>query len=151
MSSSAPLSSSIRSRVALACSGVPETRAPRNRCRAGPVRPSAQLSGRGRDARSQRWVCGRRARTPRCARGGTVPYHAEPLRPSLRWPHVEWWVDRKSTRLNSSHVSISYAVFCLKKNNEHVARAVLQGRGAAVLRGGVYATVDARRGVIRSE
>src|SRR5699024_11983379 len=27
-------------------------------------------------------------------------------------------VDRKSTRLNSSHVSISYAVFCLKKNNK---------------------------------
>src|SRR5207249_11272134 len=26
-------------------------------------------------------------------------------------------VDRKSTRLNSSHVSISYAVFCLKKKN----------------------------------
>src|SRR5699024_12880874 len=25
--------------------------------------------------------------------------------------------DRKSTRLNSSHVSISYAVFCLKKTN----------------------------------
>src|SRR5699024_12603755 len=24
------------------------------------------------------------------------------------------WIDRKSTRLNSSHVSISYAVFCLK-------------------------------------
>src|SRR3712207_7210946 len=32
--------------------------------------------------------------------------------------------DRKSTRLNSSHANISYAVFCLKKNNplhvEHV-------------------------------
>src|SRR5690348_18019028 len=27
-------------------------------------------------------------------------------------------VDRKSTRLNSSHPSISYAVFCLKKKNE---------------------------------
>src|SRR3989442_6802659 len=26
-------------------------------------------------------------------------------------------LDRKSTRLNSSHVRISYAVFCLKKNN----------------------------------
>src|SRR5699024_11331199 len=26
-------------------------------------------------------------------------------------------LDRKSTRLNSSHFSISYAVFCLKKNN----------------------------------
>src|SRR5438067_9995165 len=29
------------------------------------------------------------------------------------------WVDRKSTRLNSSHVSISYAVFCLKKKKHN--------------------------------
>src|SRR5207249_11107800 len=28
------------------------------------------------------------------------------------------YLDRKSTRLNSSHVSISYAVFCLKKKNK---------------------------------
>src|SRR5438876_7376317 len=28
-------------------------------------------------------------------------------------------IDRKSTRLNSSHPSISYAVFCLKKKNNH--------------------------------
>src|SRR3712207_8394836 len=28
--------------------------------------------------------------------------------------------DRKSTRLNSSHANISYAVFCLKKNNTHM-------------------------------
>src|SRR5437868_9724554 len=28
--------------------------------------------------------------------------------------------DRKSTRLNSSHVSISYAVFCLKKKNKNI-------------------------------
>src|SRR3712207_8479839 len=27
--------------------------------------------------------------------------------------------DRKSTRLNSSHANISYAVFCLKKKNQH--------------------------------
>src|SRR5690242_20802122 len=27
--------------------------------------------------------------------------------------------DRKSTRLNSSHMSISYAVFCLKKKTHH--------------------------------
>src|SRR5258707_11838882 len=27
-------------------------------------------------------------------------------------------LDRKSTRLNSSHANISYAVFCLKKKNE---------------------------------
>src|SRR5207249_10697305 len=29
------------------------------------------------------------------------------------------WRDRKSTRLNSSHVSISYAVFCLKKKKKN--------------------------------
>src|SRR5690606_40795119 len=29
--------------------------------------------------------------------------------------------DRKSTRLNSSHVKISYAVFCLTKKNEPVS------------------------------
>src|SRR5947209_1041862 len=28
------------------------------------------------------------------------------------------WSDRKSTRLNSSHANISYAVFCLKKKNK---------------------------------
>src|SRR2546430_8376959 len=30
--------------------------------------------------------------------------------------------DRKSTRLNSSHSQISYAVFCLKKNNKYTMR-----------------------------
>src|SRR5690606_39438241 len=30
------------------------------------------------------------------------------------------WGDRKSTRLNSSHVKISYAVFCLKKKKTHI-------------------------------
>src|SRR6185312_17448592 len=40
--------------------------------------------------------------------------------------HVGWVVerlasheDRKSTRLNSSHEQISYAVFCLKKKKKH--------------------------------
>src|SRR5437773_3628891 len=35
--------------------------------------------------------------------------------------------DRKSTRLNSSHITISYAVFCLKKknNNQFQSRAAL--------------------------
>src|SRR5437773_9284815 len=28
--------------------------------------------------------------------------------------------DRKSTRLNSSHITISYAVFCLKKKKKHI-------------------------------
>src|SRR3712207_8067533 len=30
---------------------------------------------------------------------------------------TRWMEDRKSTRLNSSHANISYAVFCLKKKN----------------------------------
>src|SRR4051812_49880529 len=36
-----------------------------------------------------------------------------------------WWlasIDRKSTRLNSSHMSISYAVFCLKKKKKTIRR-----------------------------
>src|SRR2546426_7318022 len=32
--------------------------------------------------------------------------------------HTRWWLDRKSTRLNSSHLVISYAVFCLKKKKK---------------------------------
>src|SRR5256885_9979320 len=36
-----------------------------------------------------------------------------------------WWriIDRKSTRLNSSHLVISYAVFCLKKKKPTVTIA----------------------------
>src|SRR3712207_8656750 len=33
------------------------------------------------------------------------------------WPRYYLIGDRKSTRLNSSHANISYAVFCLKKNH----------------------------------
>src|SRR5260221_1092125 len=35
----------------------------------------------------------------------------------------EWLVDRKSTRLNSSHTVISYAVFCLEKKKLNVETA----------------------------
>src|SRR3712207_9417879 len=37
-------------------------------------------------------------------------------------PLLETSVDRKSTRLNSSHANISYAVFCLKKKNKMTNR-----------------------------
>src|SRR5438552_7310711 len=37
-------------------------------------------------------------------------------RPCVLFPHER---DRKSTRLNSSHQIISYAVFCLKKKKPH--------------------------------
>src|SRR3712207_8541187 len=49
-----------------------------------------------------------RLRPRRHARGGLpLPVHRQAL------------TDRKSTRLNSSHANISYAVFCLKKKNNH--------------------------------
>src|SRR5207253_3504937 len=47
--------------------------------------------------------------------------NAEPAHPLLA--HRRRLVgDRKSTRLNSSHVAISYAVFCLKKKNDGLCR-----------------------------
>src|SRR3712207_8549331 len=63
-----------------------------------PPRPPAQHQG---PLRSRRRVCAR----------------------TVRWRHLveplavatETDTDRKSTRLNSSHANISYAVFCLKK------------------------------------
>src|SRR5438034_2528427 len=51
-------------------------------------------------------------------RGGLRPLVAvgqQQARDLLRVVHVQ---DRKSTRLNSSHTVISYAVFCLKKKKE---------------------------------
>src|SRR5690606_20958406 len=39
-------------------------------------------------------------------------------------PNNAAYVDRKSTRLNSSHVKISYAVFCLKKKNPNKQHSV---------------------------
>src|SRR5437868_12702746 len=41
-------------------------------------------------------------------------------------------IDRKSTRLNSSHVSISYAVFCLKKKNNIFTSANLQSNSLMI-------------------
>src|SRR5690606_41400685 len=45
------------------------------------------------------------------------------LKPTVNVRDGSWrahinFLDRKSTRLNSSHVKISYAVFCLKKKNK---------------------------------
>src|SRR3712207_8547997 len=41
------------------------------------------------------------------------------------FPRTQSWVDRKSTRLNSSHANISYAVFCLKKKTKEKANSPL--------------------------
>src|SRR5438477_6004786 len=50
-----------------------------------------------------------------CRGGGCRRHRAR----ALRRPDERLFSDRKSTRLNSSHMSISYAVFCLKKKNHN--------------------------------
>src|SRR3712207_8153802 len=45
---------------------------------------------------------------------GVLEGHA-PVMSTIRNGALEVYADRKSTRLNSSHANISYAVFCLKK------------------------------------
>src|SRR2546430_11626202 len=46
-----------------------------------------------------------------------TPWRARPLDPQEHENGAEG--DRKSTRLNSSHSQISYAVFCLNKKKKH--------------------------------
>src|SRR2546429_3661395 len=55
-----------------------------------------------------------RATRPRCPRETSC----DPLSPTPGLPRRRGMTDRKSTRLNSSHGYISYAVFCLKKKTE---------------------------------
>src|SRR5215475_15781685 len=56
-----------------------------------------------------------RSGRPRDRRGAPAPAGGGPVAADDR---AEAGPDRKSTRLNSSHVKISYAVFCLKKKKK---------------------------------
>src|SRR5689334_24702117 len=70
------------------------------------------LVGRLDDVRRARPLGKRRARgEAKDGEGAEQGLHDRP--PSFGWR------DRKSTRLNSSHSSISYAVFCLKKKKQN--------------------------------
>src|SRR3712207_7712562 len=66
-----------------------------------PLREAKRGGDRGRDSVAHRSVGRRELRRHRAI----VPVAVPPARE----------IDRKSTRLNSSHANISYAVFCLKK------------------------------------
>src|SRR5256885_11340959 len=71
--------------------------------------------------RSPEWPCGTanvkgRSRVRRCSR---CSGHSS-VKDLLKCRRCS---DRKSTRLNSSHLVISYAVFCLKKKTPHVVLA----------------------------
>src|SRR2546427_7953514 len=78
--------------------------------------PISRTSATSR-SRRRRWAWGS-TRAARCARSHSAPR------------------DRKSTRLNSSHSQISYAVFCLKKKKKktpHPLRNELQRRPDSTL------------------
>src|SRR5256885_9903017 len=47
--------------------------------------------------------------------GGELPIPVPARDGNIAIQYKEFGIDRKSTRLNSSHLVISYAVFCLKK------------------------------------
>src|SRR5438552_13003611 len=70
------------------------------------------------------------------ARGGREGRGPRAARRARRVPALE---DRKSTRLNSSHQIISYAVFCLKKKKESVTMSRRE-----VIRAGVGGRMEKR-------
>src|SRR5256885_7351328 len=65
--------------------------------------------------------------------------------------------DRKSTRLNSSHLVISYAVFCLKKKNlpaittvtRLLARRITVAQRFQAAEGAILSEADSRRPIVR--
>src|SRR3712207_8305271 len=75
-----------------------------------PVDDPRAESGADHERRAGRGVGGRRA-APATMTG-------KPARQVLSL----FQVDRKSTRLNSSHANISYAAFCLKKKKNNISR-----------------------------
>src|SRR3712207_8448501 len=94
-------------RSVLCIKGDEDVRDSQRRCVVHPVISSVCVPGE---------VCG--ASQQKCPKLQTLHQLPEPL------------LDRKSTRLNSSHANISYAVFCLKKKN-HPSSAFLHNLKSA--------------------
>src|SRR2546422_6406893 len=73
--------------------------------------------------------------------GGTISMVGIPNHSVGDFPYLDMWqralTDRKSTRLNSSHGYISYAVFCLKKKKNSILAELL-----TAVCSGVYAHVS---------
>src|ERR1035441_3320645 len=76
------------------------------------------------------------------AKGQPIEAVAKTVQPSAAM--LSRQTDRKSTRLNSSHLGISYAVFCLKKNH-------LEDLGASVVASDPVAMDNARPLLPRTE
>src|SRR5438270_9744475 len=69
--------------------------------------------------RSMKWVTREKAKVDRIACPWLITKFVDPKSEFLFVPREKVLrLDRKSTRLNSSHSQISYAVFCLKKKKK---------------------------------
>src|SRR3712207_7385592 len=82
------------------------------RSRRGPMSPASRPGGTGCDGPAPQLRHENRPAAYRKAAEDADAPEARGLRPDRRRR------DRKSTRLNSSHANISYAVFCLKKKKK---------------------------------
>src|SRR5437773_6353817 len=81
-----------------------------------PTRRSSDLDARLRRRRASKLVYCRSANEPRALGSQTDPASVDKQLESRSHGQE---TDRKSTRLNSSHITISYAVFCLKKKKHN--------------------------------
>src|SRR5207249_12069318 len=109
-----------QSRAGAQCPAVPVEWRGRQRVRARPAHAGRVNGVVGRIRSGGGFGAERRCR-PELWQLWPLAIGERPLLPSLRDAPGSFCLtsaalDRKSTRLNSSHVSISYAVFCLKKN-----------------------------------
>src|SRR5437773_9344358 len=80
--------------------------------------------GRGADCLLPPRAVGRERLSERPPGGGDPARRAH-LRRGRRLRRDDLRPDRKSTRLNSSHITISYAVFCLKKKKKKTTEVQL--------------------------
>src|SRR5437870_10812540 len=82
-----------------------------------PTRRSSDLIAlRSENRKNEQSTSGESCHCHRSGTGHRIRMRPPPCRRRRAHPNP---IDRKSTRLNSSHVAISYAVFCLKKKKKN--------------------------------
>src|SRR3712207_7914252 len=87
-----------------------------------PYTPLSRSSWSSTDRRESKWASGLTVFAAALMVIGGV-WHVLAGIAALLNDEVYVSTDRKSTRLNSSHANISYAVFCLKKKKKKIAKA----------------------------